>query len=181
MFLLWFDITSPSCYSHLSILHFAEQSHDPWPTNKQKEGKNDKKSDRKISAICTRRSSAISCFPPLAAEENWKIDCTADERSGEAAVSSFPPPGAEENWKIDFTADENRGKAALSSFPPLGAEENWKIDFTADESSGKAAISSFPPLWAEKTVKSSLPPVRPAVKQRQCPNKVARTFYFQST
>ncbi|XXG70069.1 hypothetical protein AAC387_Pa06g2869 [Persea americana] len=27
--------------------------------------------------------------------------------------------GAEENWKIDFTANESSGKAAISSFPPL--------------------------------------------------------------
>ena len=55
---------------------------------------------------------------------------------------------AEENWKIDFTADESSGKAANASFPPLGGEENWKIHFTADESSGKAANASFPPLTA---------------------------------
>ena len=44
------------------------------------------------------------------------------------------------------------------------AEENWKIDFTADESSGKAAIASFPPLTEEETGKSTLPPMRAAVK-----------------
>ena len=52
---------------------------------------------------------------------------TADESGGKAANSSFPPLGAEENWKIKFTADANGGKAADSGFPPLGAEENWKM------------------------------------------------------
>ena len=80
-----------------------------------------------ISAICTLCISVISSFPPLGAEENWKIDITADENGGKAANSSFPPLGAEENWKIKFTADESGGKAANSSFPTLGAEENWKI------------------------------------------------------
>ena len=151
MCLLWFDIISPNCYSHASILHFVELSPDPWPTNKQKKGKTDKKSDWKIHAICTRRVYEISSFPPLWAEENWKIDFTADGNSGKASISSFPPLGAEENWKIDFTADESSGKAATSCFPPLGAEENWKINFTAGDCSGKASISGFPSLGAEES------------------------------
>ena len=77
-----------------------------------------------------------------------EIDFTADGRGGKAAISSFPPLGEEENWKIRFTADESGGKAVISSFPPLRAEENWKIDFTADGSGGNAAVSSFPPLRA---------------------------------
>ncbi|KAJ8628348.1 hypothetical protein MRB53_021655 [Persea americana] len=85
----------------------------------EKKGKNDKKSDRKISAICTRRSSAIFSFPPLGAEESRKIHFTADESSSKAAISSFPPLGAEESWKIDFTADESSLKAAISCFPPF--------------------------------------------------------------
>ena len=51
---------------------------------------------------------------------------TADESGGKASTASFPPLGAEENWKIQFTADESGGKAAIAKFPPLGAEENWK-------------------------------------------------------
>ncbi|XXG71645.1 hypothetical protein AAC387_Pa07g0916 [Persea americana] len=54
------------------------------------------------------------------------MDITADENGGKAAHSSFPPLIAEENWKIKFTADESGGKAAIANFPPLGAEENWK-------------------------------------------------------
>ena len=113
MFLLWFDIISPNCYSHTSILHFVELSHDRPPTNKQKKGKNDKKSDWKISSICSRSTSAISSFPPLWEEENWKIDFTADESGGKSAISGFPPLRAKENQKIDFTADESSGKAAI--------------------------------------------------------------------
>ena len=94
--LLWFDIISPNCYSHMSVLHFVEQSPDPWPTKKQKKGKKEKKSDRKTSAICIRSISAISSFPPLRAEENRKIHFTAVGSSGKAAVSSFPPLRAEE-------------------------------------------------------------------------------------
>ena len=134
----------------MSTLHFAELSPDPGPTNRQKKGKEDKKSDRNTTAICARSVSPISSFPPLRAEENWKVDFTADESSGKAAIASFPPLTEEENWKIDFTADESGGKAAIASFPPLTPEENWKIHFTADESSGQAAIASFPPLGAEE-------------------------------
>ncbi|XXG71390.1 hypothetical protein AAC387_Pa07g0669 [Persea americana] len=54
------------------------------------------------------------------------MDITDDENGGNAANSSFPPLGAEESWKIKFTADESGGKAAIATFPPLGAEENWK-------------------------------------------------------
>ncbi|XXG71517.1 hypothetical protein AAC387_Pa07g0788 [Persea americana] len=67
------------------------------------------------------------------------MDITADENGGKAANSSFPPLGAEENWKIkftadesggkaaiEFTADESGGKAAIANLPRLGAEENWK-------------------------------------------------------
>ncbi|KAJ8624857.1 hypothetical protein MRB53_033387 [Persea americana] len=75
-----------------------------------------------------------------------RLYCRWERRK--AAISSFPPLGEEENWKIRFTADESGGKAVISSFPPLGAEENWKIDFTADGSGGNAAVSSFPPLRA---------------------------------
>ena len=89
----------------MSTLHFVELSPDRWPTNGQKKGKEDKKSDRNITAICARSISAISSFPPLRAEENWKMDFTADESSGKAAIASFPPLTEEENWKIDFTAD----------------------------------------------------------------------------
>ena len=122
-----------------------EVSPAPWPNNKQKKGKEDKRSDWKISAVRTRRVFAISSFPPLSAEENWRINFTADESSGKAAAARFPPLRAEENWKINFTADGSSGKAATARFPPLRAEEDWKIQFTADESSGKAAISRFPP------------------------------------
>ena len=55
------------------------------------------------------------------------MDFTADERGGKAAIASFPPLRAEENWKIQFTADETGGKAATASFPPLIVEENWKM------------------------------------------------------
>ena len=41
--------------------------------------------------------------------------------------SSFPPLRAEEDWKIDFTADDNGGEAAIASFPPLREEEDWKM------------------------------------------------------
>ena len=116
----------------MPTLHFVELSPDPRPTNKQKKGKKDKKSHWNITAIRTRSISAISIFPPLRAEENWKIDFTADESGGKAEIASFPPVGEEENWKIVFTADENGGKAAIASFPPLRAEENWKINITAD-------------------------------------------------
>ncbi|XXG71606.1 hypothetical protein AAC387_Pa07g0878 [Persea americana] len=54
------------------------------------------------------------------------MDITADENGCKAAHSSFPPLIAEENWKIKFTADESGGKAAIANVPPLGAEENWK-------------------------------------------------------
>ena len=127
VFLQWFDITSPNCCSHMPTLHFVELSPDPRPTNKQKKGKKDRKSHWNITAIRTRSISAISIFPPLRAEENWKIDFTADESGGKAEIASFPPVGEEENWKIVFTADENGGKAATASFPPLGAEESWKM------------------------------------------------------
>ena len=137
----------------MSTLHFVELSPDRWPTNGQKKGKEDKKSDRNITAICARSISAISSFPPLRAEENWKMDFTADERGGKAAIASFPPLWAEENWNVDFTADESGGKAATAGFPPLGAEESWKIHFTADESGGKAASAGFPPLIVEESWK----------------------------
>ena len=39
VFLLLFDIISPNCYSHISILHFVELRPDPRPTNKQKKGR----------------------------------------------------------------------------------------------------------------------------------------------
>ena len=57
------------------------------------------------------------------------MDFTADERGGKAAIARFPPLGAEENWKIQFTADERGGKAATASFPPLTVEEKWKMRF----------------------------------------------------
>ena len=111
----------------MSTLHFVELSPDRWPTNGQKKGKEDKKSDRNITAICARSISAISSFPPLRAEENWKMDFTADESSGKAAIASFPPLTEEESWKIDFTAYERGGKAATASFPPLKAEQSRKL------------------------------------------------------
>ena len=77
-----------------------------------------------------RHKSVVSSFPPLRAEENWKIDFTADETEAvKAASASFPLLIEEENWKIDFTADESGGKAATASFPPLRAEETWKMQF----------------------------------------------------
>ena len=120
---------SPDCYSHASIVRFVELSPDPRPTNQQKKGRKDKKSDLKTSALYTRSIFAISSFPPLRAEENWKIDFTADGSGGKAAIARFPPLGAEENWKIQFTADERGGKAATASFPPLTVEEKWKMRF----------------------------------------------------
>ena len=99
----------------MSVHHFVELSTDPGATNKQKKRKKDKKSDWKISATCTRSVDAISSFPPLRAEENWKIGFTADGSGGKAAIASFPPLTAEENWKIQFTADESGGKAAWVS------------------------------------------------------------------
>ena len=57
------------------------------------------------------------------------MDFTADESGGKAAIASFPPLRAEENWKIQFTADESGGKAATASFPPLTVEEKWKMRF----------------------------------------------------
>ncbi|XXG89302.1 hypothetical protein AAC387_Pa12g1337 [Persea americana] len=95
--------------------------------------------------LLSRSIYAISSFPPLREEENWKIDFTAYESSGKAAIASFPALREEENWNINFTAYESSGKAAAASFPPLSEEENWKLKFTADESSGKAATACFPP------------------------------------
>ena len=151
--LLWFDIISPNCYSHMSVLHFVEQSPDPWPTKKQKKGKKEKKSDRKTSAICIRSISAISSFPPLRAEENRKIDFSADGSGGKAANSSFPPLRAEENWKSSLPPMGAAVKLQIPTFPPLRAEENWKVRFTADGSGGNAAIPSFPPPGAEENFK----------------------------
>lgn len=127
VFLLWFDIISPNCRSRMPALHFVVLSPDPRPTSKQKKGRKDKKSDWNITAICTRSISAISSFPPLRAEENWKIDVTADESGGKTAIASFPPLAEEENWNVDFTADGSGGKAATASFPPLGAEGSWRM------------------------------------------------------
>ena len=90
-------------------------------------GKRDKKSDRKISATCTRSINANSSFPPLRAEENRKIHFTADGSGGKAAIAGFAPLGVEETWKIQNTADESGGKAAIASFPPLIVEENLKM------------------------------------------------------
>ena len=64
---------------------------------------------------------------PLRAEENWKVQFTADERGGKAAFPTFPPLRAKENWKVRFTADGSGGNAAIPSFPPPGAEENFKM------------------------------------------------------
>ena len=132
--------------------------------------------------MCTRIIYAISSFPPLRAEENWKANFTADESSGKAATTSFPPLGEEENWNANFTADESSGKAATASFPPLGAEENWKVRFTAAWSSGKAAILpvSSSQIGGEPE-NASLPPMQAAVKPCECPIKVARPFHFQLT
>ena len=44
-----------------------------------------------ISETCTRSISAISSFPPLRAEENWKTDFTADESGGKAVIAGFSP------------------------------------------------------------------------------------------
>ena len=55
------------------------------------------------------------------------MDFTADESGGKAATAGFPPLGAEESWKIHFTADESGGKAASAGFPPLIVEESWKM------------------------------------------------------
>ena len=55
------------------------------------------------------------------------MDFTADESGGKAATAGFPPLGAEERWKIHFTADESGGKAASAGFPPLIVEESWKM------------------------------------------------------
>jgi hypothetical protein len=55
------------------------------------------------------------------------VDFTADESGGKAATAGFPPLGAEESWKIHFTADESGGKAASAGFPPLIVEESWKM------------------------------------------------------
>ncbi|XXG50156.1 hypothetical protein AAC387_Pa02g4207 [Persea americana] len=93
----------------------------------------------------------------------------------------FLPSKEEESWKIDFTADGNGGKAAIASFPPLREEGNWKVDFTADGSGGKAAIASFLLSERRKTGESSLPPIRAAVKLRECPNAAASPFLFQLT
>ena len=148
----------------MSIPDFVELSPDPWPTSKKRSGKNDKESDLKIFAACTRCKNSISSFPPIRAEESWKIDFTADGSGGKAAIASFPPLRAEENWKIHFTADGSGGKAAVASFPPLVSEESWKIHFTADESGGKAATAGFPPLIVEENWKMGV--YRPCM-QRQ--------------
>ena len=111
----------------MPTLHFVELSPDPRPTNKQKKGKKDKKSHWNITAIRTRSISAISIFPPLRAEENWKIDFTADESGGKTEIASFPPLGADENWKIDFTADESGGKAEIATLPPMRAAVKLKL------------------------------------------------------
>ena len=55
------------------------------------------------------------------------MDFTADESGGKAATAGFPPLGAEESWKIHFTADESGGKAASAGFPPVIVEESWKM------------------------------------------------------
>ena len=98
------------------------------------------------------------------------------------AISSFPPLRAEENWKANFTADESSGKAATASFPPLGAEENWKVRFTAAWSSGKDAILpvSSSQIGGEPE-NASLPPMQAAVKPCECPIEVGRPFHFQLT
>ncbi|XXG57645.1 hypothetical protein AAC387_Pa04g0092 [Persea americana] len=97
--------------------------------------------------------SAISSFPPLRAEENWKIDFTADESGGKPAIASFPPLGEEENWKVDLTADESGGKAATASFPPSERRKAGNCSFTADEGGGKGPTASFPPLRVEEYLK----------------------------
>ncbi|KAJ8628209.1 hypothetical protein MRB53_021516 [Persea americana] len=109
----------------------------PRTHQQEKKGKNDKKSDRKISAICTRRSYAISSFPPL---------------------------GAEESWKIEFTADESSGKAAISSFPPLGAEKSWKMTLSLMRAAVKLQFPVFLLSERRKAGKSILPPMSAAVK-----------------
>ncbi|XXG71458.1 hypothetical protein AAC387_Pa07g0729 [Persea americana] len=70
------------------------------------------------------------------------MDITADENGGKAANSSFPPLGAEENWKIKFTADESGGKAAIANFPPFGGG-NWKTGLPRMRAAVKLQMSVF--------------------------------------
>ncbi|XXG89495.1 hypothetical protein AAC387_Pa12g1480 [Persea americana] len=79
-----------------------------------------------VFLLSERRKTGKSTLPPMRAAVKLQ-------------PASFPPLRAEENWKIQFTADEGGGKAAPASFPPLRAEENWKIQFTAHGSGRKAA------------------------------------------
>ncbi|XXG89508.1 hypothetical protein AAC387_Pa12g1489 [Persea americana] len=79
-----------------------------------------------VFLLSERRKTGKSTLPPMRA-------------AVKPQPGSFPPLRAEENWKIPFTADESGGKAAPASFPPLRAEENWKIQFTAHGSGGNAA------------------------------------------
>ena len=91
-----------------------------------------------------RKKSRIERFPPYVPAAHMQFPVFLLSRSI-YAISSFPPLREEENWKINFTAYESSGKAAIACFRPLTAEENWKLKFTADESSGKAATACFPP------------------------------------
>ena len=66
----------------------------------------------------------FSRFPPLRAEEDWKIDFTAYERGGKAATASLPPLKAEESRKLQLIPPMRA--AAAAGFPPLRAVENRK-------------------------------------------------------
>ena len=143
----------PNCHQHMSIHHFVELSPDTGATNKQKKRKKDKKSDWKISATCTRSVNAISSFPPLRAEENWKM--------------TLPPMGAAVKLQLPVFLLSQRRKTGKSSLPPMRAAVKLKVPafllsqrrktgkcrFTAHESGGKAATATFPPLPVEENWK----------------------------
>ncbi|KAJ8635002.1 hypothetical protein MRB53_009269 [Persea americana] len=101
--------------------------------------------------LSQRRKPGKSSLPPVRAAVKLKLPAFLLSQRRKAGKCEFAAhaSGAEENWKIQFTADESGGNAESASFPPLTAEETWKIQFTAGESDGKAEIASFPPLAAE--------------------------------
>ncbi|KAJ8648172.1 hypothetical protein MRB53_001198 [Persea americana] len=83
-----------------------------------------------IAALPPMGTAVKLPFPDFLLSEGSKAgNCsfTADGNGGKAAISRFPPLGQEENWKCSFTADESSGKAAIARFPPLRVEENWKM------------------------------------------------------
>ena len=129
----------PNCHQHMSIHHFVELSPDPGATSKQKKRKKDKKSVSKISATCTRSVSAISSFPPLRAEENWKIDFTADGSGGKAAIANFLLSQRRKTGKSSLPPVRAAVKLKLPAFLLSQRRKAGKCEFAAHASGGKAA------------------------------------------